>query len=171
MTTEETILPESTAPKVETIDDKFLFNLNDLLTFIFPQNLQHPLAASRLIIFGMYGPLDSSQQLRSGRKGSHILMEYELDAMCQQIEREDLVQIYLHRARDMGLLSTAEQDMLINQADAHLKKEKGKAMLPKITRDTVINLLNVSLYFSRFPLIFLHFLLIISMYIMLVHST
>lgn len=152
--TEGIILPESTTQKVETIEDKFLFNLNDLLTFIFPRNLQHPLAASRLIIFGMYGPLDSSQQLRSGRKGAHVLMEYELDAMCQQIEREDLVQIYLHRARDLGLLSTAEQDMLINQADAHLKKEKGKAMLPKITRDDVIDILSVTtplnLFFSIF---------------------
>jgi saccharopepsin len=107
---------------------------------MYPDNLQHPLAASRLIIFGLYGPLDGSNKLRSGRRGEHVLMEYELDAMCEQIEREDLVQIYLHRQRDMGLLSTEEQDALINQADAHLKKEKGKAMLPKMTKLDVVDL-------------------------------
>lgn len=124
----------------ERVDPKFLFSLESLLRFMYPENQQHPLAASRMIIFGQYGPLDANGQLRSGRRGEHVLMEYELDAMCEQIEREDLVQIYLHRQRDMGLLSTAEQDALINQADAHLKKEKGKAMLPKITKQEVIQL-------------------------------
>lgn len=122
----------------EPIDAKFLFTLEALLAFLFPENLQHPLAASRLIIFGLYGPLDAQNRLRSGRKGEHVLLEYELDAMCQQIEREDLVQIYLHRPRDMGLLTVAEQDALINQADAHLKKAKGKALLPRVTQVDVI---------------------------------
>eukprot|EP01033_Poteriospumella_lacustris_P018469 gene18469-13289_t len=120
------------------IDAKFLFTLEALLAFLFPENLQHPLAASRLIIFGLYGPLDAQNRLRSGRKGEHALLEYELDAMCQQIEREDLVQIYLHRPRDMGLLTVAEQDALINQADAHLKKAKGSALLPRVTQVDVI---------------------------------
>lgn len=124
-------------------DDKFWFHLDDLLTFVFPSNLQHPLAASRLIAFALYGPLDESNCLRSGKRGEHVLAEYELAIMCEQFEREDIVQIYLHKARDMGLLTTKEQDMMINQADAHLKKEKGKALLPKITRQDIIELLQV----------------------------
>jgi hypothetical protein len=136
----------NTQSKKEPIDPKFLFSLENLIKFLFPENLQHPLAASRLIIFGQYGPLDELNQLRSGRKGAHILMEYELDEMCQQIEREDLVQIYLHNPRDLGMLTISEQDAIINQADAHLKKEKGKAMLPKITKQDVIDLFAVKKY-------------------------
>jgi hypothetical protein len=120
------------------------FHVDDLLAFLFPVELQHPLAASRLFIFALYGPLDEHGHLRSGKKGGHILAEYELETMSMQIEREDILQIYLHRSRDMGLLSTAEQDMIINQADAHLKREKGKAMLPRITKDDVCELLKVN---------------------------
>lgn len=138
--------PTATATsKHDQIEPKFLFNLESLLTFMFPDNLQHPLAASRMVIFGMYGPLDEHHQLRAGRKGSHILLEHELDTMCAQVEREDLVQVYLHRPRDLGMLTMAEQDALINQADAHLKKEKGKGMLPKITKQDVIELFKVRL--------------------------
>ncbi|RYG65350.1 hypothetical protein EON64_12115 [archaeon] len=81
--------------------------------------------------------------MKSGIKGKHTLAEYELEVMCIQIEREDIVQIYLHKARDMGMLTTAEQDMMINQADAHLKREKGKAMLPRISKDDVRQILKV----------------------------
>ena len=131
---------------IKSGEDKFWFDLNDLLNFVFPQNLQHPLAASRLFIFGLYGPLDKDGNLRSGIGGKHVVSEYELETMCEQVEREDLVQIYLHKRRDMGLLSTKEQDSLINQADAKLKKEKGRAMLPKLTRQDIINILQVVIY-------------------------
>lgn len=126
---------ESTGPV-----DRFSFHVEDLIAFIFPSNLQHPLAAARLIAFAMYGPLQEGT-LRSGRQGVHVLAEYELEVMCLQIEKEDILQIYLHRPRDMGLLSSAEQEAIINQADAHLKREKGKAMLPRIGKEDVRDLL------------------------------
>ena len=122
---------------------KFWFQLEDLLNFVFPHNLQHPLAASRLFIFGLYGPLDKEGQLRSGRGGKHIVSEYELETMCEQVEREDLIKIYLHKQSNLGILSTAEQDDLINQADTKFKIEKGKAMFPRLTRQEIINLLEV----------------------------
>eukprot|EP01039_Chlorochromonas_danica_P002609 gene2608-2852_t len=121
--------------------DRFRFHIDDLIDFVFPVELQHPLAASRLIIFGLYGPLDEAKRLRSGRQGQHVLAEYELETMSIQIEREDILQVYLHRSRDMGLLNGAEQDMMISQADARLKQEKGKAMLPRISKEDVRQLL------------------------------
>ena len=124
----------------------FQFDINDLLDFIFPTKLQHPLTNARLFIFGLYGPLDRNGQLRSGKKGQHVLMEYELDEMCQQIEREDLIQVYMHRPRDMATLVTSEQDAIINQADGHLKRAKGKAMLPQLTRQQIIELFQVKTY-------------------------
>jgi hypothetical protein len=131
----------SSSRGISTYTLAFQFDLNELLNFIFPSNLQHPLTNSRLFIFGLYGPLDDRGLLRSGKGGKHILMEYELDQMCQQIEREDLIEIYMHRARDAATLTTPEQDAIINQADAHLKKAKGKAMLPQMTREEIIDLL------------------------------
>jgi hypothetical protein len=138
---------ESKATKTMSSTEKdkltFSFDLSDLIDFIFPSNLQHPLTTARLYIFALYGPLDSSGHIRTGRKGSHVLMEYELDEMCQQMEREDLVQIYLHKPNDMGMLSTEEQEAIINQADNHLKKAKGKAMLPQLTKEDIIELFEV----------------------------
>ena len=79
--------------------DKFKFYLDHLIEFIFPTSLQHPLAAARLFAFGMYGPLDEHQQIRTGRKGCRILADYELDQMCLQFEKEDLLLIYSKKAR------------------------------------------------------------------------
>eukprot|EP01040_Poterioochromonas_malhamensis_P015456 gene15456-17297_t len=119
---------------------QFQFRLEDLIQFIFPKNLQHPLTNARLFIFALYGPLDQNGKLRSGRGGQHVLMEYELDEMCMQIEREDLIQVYMHRPRDMATLVTSEQEAIINQADAHLKRAKGRAMLPQLRQEEIEDL-------------------------------
>lgn len=120
--------------------DKFKFHLEDLLKFIFPKSKQHPLAAARLYAYGMCGPLDQNGEIRTGIRGNRVLASYELDQMCLQYEKEDLLQIYSHRARDIGLLTSAEQSSIVNQADAHLKKAKGKASLPVLSRNDIIDL-------------------------------
>jgi hypothetical protein len=89
------------------------------------------------------GPLDENGQLHSGFRGKHVVMDYELDAMCTQYEREDVIQIYLHRASDMGMLSPAEEEAIIAQADGHLKAAKGKAMLPRLTKDDIYAIFQV----------------------------
>lgn len=133
-------LNESAGHEEEEGYDKFKFRLYDLLAFIFPKSKQHPLAATRLHAFGMCGPLDENGKIRTGIRGSRILATYELDQMCMQYEKEDLLQIYSHRARDVGLLTSEEQSSIVNQADAHLKKAKGKASLPVLTRHDIIGL-------------------------------
>ena len=138
--------------------EKFWFYLEDLLRFLFPDNLQHPLAASRLFIFGMYGPLDEFGQLRSGRQGSHVITEYELETMCQQIEREDVVRVYVGKGKGIGLLSSLEQEQLISQADSKLKTAKGKAMLPPLSKEEVIALFQVSIHLFSVLLILVHYL-------------
>jgi hypothetical protein len=124
----------------QTSGNKFQVRLEDILDFIFPSTLQHPLAAGRLFAFGQYGPLDEDKMLRTGFKGRHQLNVWELDEMCLQIEREDIMKIYLHKRSDLGLLSCHEQESLISQADPHLKKAKGRAMLPQITKEDIIHL-------------------------------
>jgi hypothetical protein len=123
--------------------DKFKFDVETLIDFIFPASLQHPLAAGRLIAFGMYGPLDEKNQIRTGFKGSRVLAEYELEQMCLQLEKEDIVKVYLHKARDMGMLTAHEQQSIVSQADAMLKKAKGKASLPPLTKQDIRDLFSV----------------------------
>jgi hypothetical protein len=120
--------------------DKFKFDLESLVQFIFPKNLQHPLAASRLFVFALCGPLDENLRIRSGYQGKRVVAEYELEEMCVQLEREDIIQVYLHKPSDMGLLTSKEQEAIISQADAHLKRAKGKAMLPRLYRNDIYEL-------------------------------
>jgi|AntRauTorckE5430_2_1112549.scaffolds.fasta_scaffold90487_1 hypothetical protein len=70
-----------------------LVDLDALCKFVFPAELQHAMSTGRLLAFGFYGPLDTDGQLRSGHKGSHILQRWELDTMCRQFEREDILQV------------------------------------------------------------------------------
>jgi hypothetical protein len=50
----------------EYVPDKFKFDLESLVQFIFPSSLQHPLASGRLFAFAMYGPLDENLCIRTG---------------------------------------------------------------------------------------------------------
>ena len=59
-------------------------DLNNLLAYIFPNDLQHPLAAARLFIYCENGPLIDNQ-LRSGPGRSHVLAIWELDSMCMNV--------------------------------------------------------------------------------------
>jgi hypothetical protein len=129
---------ETTA--LEEDDNPFKFRLDSLIDFIFPGTLQHPLAAGRLYVFGNNGPLDKKGQIRTGFKGSRVLAVYELEQMCMQSEREDILLIYAHKARDIGLMTSNDQFNIINQADAHLKRASGKASLPQITAKDIIAL-------------------------------
>lgn len=135
---------------LQTQPTKFQVRLEDIIDFIFPSILQHPLTAGRLFAYGMYGPLAEDKTLRTGPRGSHQISVWELDEMCFQIEREDLISIYLHKQTDLGLLSTEEQESLISQADSHLKKAKGRAMLPQITKDDIEKLFMVFLFLILF---------------------
>jgi len=128
--------PESNTVK-NSKENKFRINLEDVITYCFPAGYQHPFSGSRLIAFGMYGPLDAEGNIRTGFRGNRKVMDYELEEMCVQIERDDITSIYLHNKRDLGLLSSKQQESIIAQADAHLKRAKGKAMLPRLSKDEV----------------------------------
>lgn len=112
-------------------------SIADIIDFVFPRNLQHPLSTSRLYCYSLCGPLDKHHKLRCGIRGRKVLYEYELEEMCLQYEREDIIQIYLHNPRNFGTLTAKEQEMIISQADGHLKRAKGKSYLPPINREEV----------------------------------
>ena len=76
-------------------------HVDDLIRFLFPVNLQHSLVAGRLIVFGLYGPLDEHLQLRTGPQKRNVVSDWQLDLMCVQVEREDLLSIYMHKQSDV----------------------------------------------------------------------
>lgn len=114
-----------------------LVSIDDLISFVFPADLYHPLSTGRLYAFGFYGPLDRQQQLRSGPKGQHVLGRWELDAMCHQFEREDCLQVYVSEGRALCTLSEEQQNELISQADARMKSKRGKGLMPQLSKDEV----------------------------------
>lgn len=57
--------------------------------------------AGRLIAFGLYGPLDEQLQMRTGPQRRNVVSDWQLDLMCVQIEREDILNVYLHKKTDM----------------------------------------------------------------------
>lgn len=116
---------------------KFQVAVDSVIDFVFPALLQHPLSAGRLFSYGMYGPLDEDNDLRTGPRGSHKLSVWELDQMCLQAEREDVLAIYMKKRSDIGMLSIDEQESIILQADPKLKRAAGKSMLPQITKEDV----------------------------------
>lgn len=68
-------------------------NVDQLLQFIFPNALQHPLSTGRLYAFGMYGPLDENAKLRAGHNGKRVVSGWEIDTMCMEFEREDILRV------------------------------------------------------------------------------
>lgn len=82
-------------PAAGKLDGKV--DVQQLLDFIFPKSLQHPLSTGRLFAFAMYGPLDLDANLRSGHNGHRVVSTWEIDTMCLQFEREDLLQVGGHR--------------------------------------------------------------------------
>jgi hypothetical protein len=142
---QETNISSSNNDQLQTYKPKgkFQVDVNDVIDFIFPEMLQHPLAAGRLFSYGMYGPLDENNEMRTGPRGVHRTSVWELDQMCLQVEREDIMSIYMKKRCDIGLLSIEEQESIITQADPKLKKAVGKSMLPQVTKQDVYGIFAV----------------------------
>ncbi|CAM9674238.1 unnamed protein product, partial [Scytosiphon promiscuus] len=117
-------------------------NVEELLDFIFPKSLQHPLSTGRLYAFGMYGPLDSDANLRAGHQGQRVVSTWEIDTMCLQFEKEDILKVYLSGGRPLFALNDAQKQEVIAQADSHLKTAKGRGYRRQVTRAEVVQLLS-----------------------------
>lgn len=122
-------------------------NISELLAFLFPAGFQHPLVAGRLIAFGMYGPLDSKLQLCSGERGMHKVQGYELNAMCDQFEREDIIQVYISPSRPLATLSSVEKAEMLEGANRNTKTTRGRLsqqmnnpQMPAFTAEQVVEL-------------------------------
>ena len=114
-----------------------MVDVEALIEFVFPPSLQHALSTGRLIAFGKFGPLTPDAKLRCGFRGSHVVQPHELNQMCRQFEREDILRIYLHKGQSPFSLSEEHAQDILAQADSHLKVAKGKAQMPQITQEEV----------------------------------
>jgi hypothetical protein len=115
-------------------------DIDDLISFVFPENVQHPLTACRLYCYSLYGPADDDNKLRSGHRRSHILMEYELETMCRQLDKEDTISIFKSHFEE---LSNPEQSIIISQSDLKYRTSRGKAVFPSLTKDDLMSILKV----------------------------
>ena len=63
-------------------------------------------------MFGNYGPLAEDGTLRGGRQGSRIVSHMELEAMIQEMQREDILQVYIGKQK----LQREDQEEILKQA-------------------------------------------------------
>ncbi|CAM9336118.1 unnamed protein product [Chrysoparadoxa australica] len=117
-----------------------MVDVDQVLDFLFPAALQHPLSNGRLYGYALYGPLDDDSQLRAGHKGQHIVQGWELDAMCMQFELEMILEVCIPPGQPMASLNRQQQQEVLAQADSHLKTSKGLGYMPQISRDQVLAL-------------------------------
>lgn len=117
-------------------------DLEEVMRFVFDPKLQHPLSYGRLVSWALYGPLDTSQGLRGGARGGHTLLKFELDAMAIDIERQDILLIYLPEGTDVATLSAAEHSAILAQADRCQKSKRGRGTAPHsmVSKDDVVRL-------------------------------
>ena len=121
--------------------DHHTMTIDQVMEFVFPIELEHPLSLGRLYAIALYGPLDESSQLRAGIRGSHIVTQWELDEMCMEFEREDILAIFIHENRPFHSLSSHEKEAVISQADARLKNGRGRGLMTQLTKQEVYGLL------------------------------
>jgi nucleoside diphosphate kinase len=98
-------------------------SLDGILNFCFPPHEWHPASTGRLAVFGNYGPLASDGNLRCGIRGDHIVSEVELKAMIEEMQREDILKVYIGNER----LQREEQEEILIQADEELQKVPQKS--------------------------------------------
>ncbi|GMH98657.1 hypothetical protein TrST_g471 [Triparma strigata] len=128
-------------PKSHRVD------LDRVLEFLFPAGFQHPLVAGRLIAYGMYGPLDDNLCLHSGEKGMHVVQGYELNAMCDQFEKEDIMQVYISKNRPLASLNPAEKAEMLEGAHRSTKTTHGKlssqmsnSQMPAFSQEQIVEM-------------------------------
>ena len=98
-------------------------SLDGILNFCFPPGEWHPASTGRLAVFGNYGPLADDGNLRCGIRGDHIVSDVELKAMIEEMQREDILNVYIGKQR----LQREEQEEILIQADEELHKVPQKS--------------------------------------------
>ena len=97
---EDVFVPDGRVDTINTNNNSNIANkqnarvdVDELLDFIFPKSMQHPLSTGRLYAFAAYGPLGENANIRAGHGGMRIVSPWEMDTMCLQFEREDILQV------------------------------------------------------------------------------
>lgn len=67
---------------------------SQVLSFCFPEGAAFPRSSGRLCAFALYGPIDSLGQLSGGKNRKRPLLPFEIDAMIDELECEDVLRAY-----------------------------------------------------------------------------
>ncbi len=89
----------------------------ELMTFLFPPDQQYPASASRLFLFGRYGPLVHGQIVGGSFKRHRGLTKQELGDLITQDEREELLALFLDPSVQKSL-TPAEQAQVLGETIA-----------------------------------------------------
>lgn len=119
------VLSEASGPSI--VRKSPFVNLDHLYELVFPPGMQHPRSTGRLIVFGMYGPFNDQGKLCAGWKGQHVITDRELKSMIDEIEKEDLLSIFV---KEKGMTEEKQMEILVDA-------KKGKPPLPNMSREQV----------------------------------
>lgn len=107
-------------------------DIDELLTFLFPEAEQHSRSVGRLITVALYGPLRDGK-LYGGRACARALTPRELDAEIDTIERDDVLAVF----SGGGVLG--DIDDVLRTARAY-----GDVELPRMSKAQVVALLDAA---------------------------
>ena len=77
----------------------------------------------------------------------HVVQPFELDCMCDQFEKEDIMQVYISKSRPLASLSRVEKAEMLEGANRNTKTTKGKlasqmsnAQMPAFNQEQIVEL-------------------------------
>jgi hypothetical protein len=87
-----------------------------LVSFLFPQHLEHPESTGRLDLFAFYGPCDDNGCLRGGPSGQHVHTDLEIRHMITELNQE---QLYSLISRPRETVETMVNEILPKAVSHH----------------------------------------------------
>ena len=68
------------------------------------------------------------------------MQTWELETLCKQFEKEDIVQTYLPLGFPISTLTQEEMQEIVSKADHRLKAGKSRWLIPQVTETEVLEL-------------------------------
>jgi len=109
--------PEPEVPVAKSVGNKVALtpvSEEEVMTFLFPPDQQHPSSASRLFLFARYGPLRNGCIVGGSYKRHRALTKQELNDLIDRDEQEELLALFLDPSVQKAL-SPAEQAAVIGE--------------------------------------------------------
>lgn len=119
-----------------SLSKQYLVDMDTLFDFVFPPGQQHPSSTGRLLLAALHGPLTLDGRLTGGKQNSRPLTETEINAMIEELERDDILAVYT-AGSVMGDLNQVLVDVrAASRGYPNLSRRQAEAMLVDLPRDS-----------------------------------